>query len=198
MFHPQLSFPKKICVSDRACSRRWSSTAALRATTLCFLSANSESEFIKGPPPSSYLPAQPSLSSSQIQRTPTLSERPNITVPPALQHAPNSYSSSISDGSNSTNTSTAPTPTSSTSTITQTKLEGGNPSEPSLVSTPTSTSISFVDTEEGTQVEEDRDQDEDQRRRSSDEEDDNPTVRIGGHSSNVQDARTLGPVTSHW
>ncbi|KAG8938410.1 hypothetical protein FRC03_007282, partial [Tulasnella sp. 419] len=79
-----------------------------------------------------------------------------------------------------------------------TKLEGGNPSESSLVSTPTSTSISFVDTEEGTQVEEDRDQDEDQRRRSSDEEDDDPTVRIGGHSSNPQDARTPGPIHSQY
>ncbi|KAG8919797.1 hypothetical protein FRC02_001371, partial [Tulasnella sp. 418] len=56
-----------------------------------------------------------------------------------------------------------------------TKLEGGNPSESSLVSTPTSTSISFVDTEGGTQVEEDRDQHEDQRRRSSNEEDDDAT-----------------------
>ncbi|KAG8917914.1 hypothetical protein FRC02_002777 [Tulasnella sp. 418] len=117
----------------------------------------------RDPPPSSYHPAQPSSSSSQIRRTPILSEGPNITVPPPLQHAPNSYSSSTSDGSNSTNTFTAPTPTSSTSTITQTKPEGGNPSESSLVSTPTSTSISFVDTEERMQVDEDRDQDDDQR-----------------------------------
>ncbi|KAG8917695.1 hypothetical protein FRC02_002916 [Tulasnella sp. 418] len=159
------------------------------ASSLPTTGANSS----RDPPPSSYHPAQPSSSSSQIRRTPTLSEHPNITVPPPLQHAPNSYSSSTSDGSNCTNTSTAPTPLSSTSTITQTKLEGGNPNESSLVSTPTSTSISFVDTEEGTQVDEDRDQDGDQRRRSSDEEDDDPTVRIGGHSSNVQVAGRQDP-----
>ncbi|KAG8940502.1 hypothetical protein FRC03_005425, partial [Tulasnella sp. 419] len=143
----------------------------------------------RDPSPSSYHPAQPSSSSSQIRRTPTLSERPNIAFPfPSICAQVLLFITS--DGSNSTNTSTAPTPTSSTSTITRTKLEGGNPSESSLASIPTSTSISFDDTEEGSQVEEDRDQDDDQRRRSSDEEDDDPTVHIGAHSSSVQDART--------
>ncbi|KAG8910638.1 hypothetical protein FRC02_007083 [Tulasnella sp. 418] len=58
----------------------------------------------RDPPPLSYHPAQPSSSSSQIRRNPTLSEPPNFTVPPPLQYAPNSYSSSTSDGSNSTST----------------------------------------------------------------------------------------------
>ncbi|KAG8939398.1 hypothetical protein FRC03_006320 [Tulasnella sp. 419] len=50
MFHPQLSFPKTICVSsgkDRACSHRWSSTTPLRATGLRFPSANNEIEVIE-------------------------------------------------------------------------------------------------------------------------------------------------------
>ncbi|KAG8915343.1 hypothetical protein FRC02_004562 [Tulasnella sp. 418] len=81
VFHPQLSFPKMICVSDRACSRLQSSTTPLRATALGFFSANNESKLIERSIASSYHPAQPSSSSSQTPRTPTLSERPNITVP---------------------------------------------------------------------------------------------------------------------